>query len=88
MKVWRTFNLALLYAFPACDSGIRSLALSHDQKYKHNHFIIFLLTLQCHEYVSKLNFYSRFLMAGLATGSVVVFHIDFNKWHHEFQQRY
>ena len=30
----------------------------------------------------------RFLMAGLATGSVVVFHIDFNKWHHEFQQRY
>ena len=27
-------------------------------------------------------------MAGLATGSVVVFHIDFNKWHHEFQQRY
>ena len=32
--------------------------------------------------------FSRFLMAGLATGSVVVFHIDFNKWHHEFQQRY
>ena len=33
VEVWRTFNLALLYAFPACDSGIRSLALSHDQKY-------------------------------------------------------
>ena len=32
LQVWRTFNLALLYAFPACDSGIRSLALSHDQK--------------------------------------------------------
>lgn len=32
VEVWRTFNLALLYAFPACDSGIRSLALSHDQK--------------------------------------------------------
>jgi len=61
VEVWRTFNLALLYAFPACDSGIRSLALSHDQK---------------------------FLMAGLSTGSVVVFHIDFNRWHHEFQQRY
>merc|ERR1719458_1481803 len=61
VEVWRTFNLALLYASPACDSSIRSLALSHDQK---------------------------FLMAGLATGSVVVFHIDFNKWHHEFQQRY
>ena len=40
---------------------------------------------------SSVNWHSllpRFLMAGLATGSVVVFHIDFNKWHHEFQQRY
>lgn len=61
VEVWRTFNLALLYAFPACDSSIRSLALSHDQK---------------------------FLLAGLALGSLVVFHIDFNRWHHEFQQRY
>ncbi len=32
VEVWRTFNLALLYAYPACDSGVRSLALSHDQK--------------------------------------------------------
>ncbi|CAL4092304.1 unnamed protein product, partial [Meganyctiphanes norvegica] len=61
VEVWRTFSLALLYAFPTCDSPIRSLALSHDQ---------------------------RFLMAGLSTGSIVVFHIDFNRWHHEFQQRY
>ncbi len=30
----------------------------------------------------------RFLICGLANGSVVVFHIDFNRWHHEFQQRY
>ena len=29
----------------------------------------------------------RFLMAGLATGSVVVFHIDFSKWPYDFQQR-
>ncbi|XP_035708538.1 neurobeachin isoform X2 [Folsomia candida] len=61
VEVWRTFSLALLYAFPACDSAIRSLALSHDH---------------------------RFLLAGLATGSIVVFHIDFNRWHHEFQHRY
>ncbi|KAF2368092.1 PH-BEACH domain [Trinorchestia longiramus] len=61
VEVWRTFSLALLYAFPTCDAPVRSLALSHDQ---------------------------RFLMAGLATGSIVVFHIDFNRWHHEFQQRY
>jgi len=32
IEVWRTFNLALLYAYPACDAGVRSLALSHDQK--------------------------------------------------------
>ncbi|XP_055524892.1 neurobeachin isoform X15 [Wyeomyia smithii] len=61
VEVWRTFNLAPLYAFPACNSGIRSLALTHDQKY---------------------------LLAGLATGSIIVFHIDFNRWHHEYQQRY
>ncbi|XP_014250382.1 neurobeachin isoform X2 [Cimex lectularius] len=61
VEVWRTFNLTLLYAFPACDSTVRSLALTHDQK---------------------------FLLAGLAAGSIVMFHIDFNRWHHEFQQRY
>ncbi|XP_055933663.1 neurobeachin-like isoform X3 [Argiope bruennichi] len=61
VEVWRTFNLALLYAFSTCDSGVRSLALSHDQK---------------------------FLLAGLSNGSVTVFYIDFNRWHHEFQQRY
>lgn len=61
IEVWRTFNLALLYAFPSCDNSVRSLALTHDQK---------------------------FLLAGLATGSIVVFYIDFNRWHHEFQQRY
>uniref|UniRef100_A0A1B0D3F4 BEACH domain-containing protein n=1 Tax=Phlebotomus papatasi TaxID=29031 RepID=A0A1B0D3F4_PHLPP len=32
VEVWRTFNLAPLYAFPTCNSGIRSLALTHDQK--------------------------------------------------------
>ncbi|XP_035827819.1 neurobeachin [Aplysia californica] len=30
----------------------------------------------------------RFLVAGLATGCLLVFNIDFNKWHHEFQERY
>ncbi|CAO1392263.1 unnamed protein product [Diamesa tonsa] len=61
VEVWRTFNLAPLYAFPVCNSSIRSLSLTHDQKY---------------------------LLAGLATGSIIVFHIDFNRWHHEYQQRY
>ncbi|XP_059351407.1 neurobeachin-like isoform X3 [Daphnia carinata] len=61
VEVWRLFTLALLYAYPAFDSPVRSLALSHDNKY---------------------------LLAGLATGSIVVLNVDFNKWHHEYQQRY
>ena len=32
VEVWRTFSLALLYAFPTCDAPVRSLALSHDQR--------------------------------------------------------
>ncbi|CAH8578778.1 unnamed protein product [Heterobilharzia americana] len=30
----------------------------------------------------------RFILAGLKSGSLVVFFVDFNQWHHEFQQRY
>lgn len=30
----------------------------------------------------------RFLLAGLGTGCLLVFNIDFNKWHHEFQEKY
>ncbi|KAH9492658.1 hypothetical protein Btru_024409 [Bulinus truncatus] len=30
----------------------------------------------------------RFVIAGLATGCLLVLNIDFNKWHHEFQERY
>ncbi|XP_013420037.2 neurobeachin [Lingula anatina] len=30
----------------------------------------------------------KYLMAGMGTGCIVVFNIDFNKWHHEFQDRY
>lgn len=61
VEVWRTHDLNVLYTYPTCDSSVRSLALSHDQ---------------------------RFLMAGLATGCLIVFNIDFNKWHHEFQEKY
>ena len=40
------------------------------------------------EYVYVYIYFFRFLLGGLSTGSVVVFHVDFNRWHHEFQQRY
>ncbi|CAG0892568.1 unnamed protein product [Cyprideis torosa] len=30
----------------------------------------------------------RFLLAGFSTGSIVIFNIDFNRWHHEFSQPY
>lgn len=32
VEVWRLFTLTLLYAYPAFDSPVRSLALSHDNK--------------------------------------------------------
>ena len=32
VEVWRTHDLTVLYTYPACDSSIRSLALSQDQK--------------------------------------------------------
>lgn len=37
VEVWRLFTLALLYAYPAFDSPVRSLALSHDNKYAKNY---------------------------------------------------
>lgn len=87
VEVWRTFNLAPLYAFPACSSGIRSLALTHDQKYAH--FLRFFFLKFDINNISNAYFrYFRYLLAGLATGSIIVFHIDFNRWHHEYQQRY
>ncbi|VDD89192.1 unnamed protein product [Enterobius vermicularis] len=30
----------------------------------------------------------KFVLAGLDTGAVVVFNVDFNKWHYEYQHRY
>jgi len=33
VAVWRTHDLKPLYSFPACDSSVRSLALSFDQRY-------------------------------------------------------
>ena len=50
------------------------------------HFIIMCIgiTLSTYTFV----YFFRFLLGGLSTGSVVVFHVDFNRWHHEFQQRY
>ena len=32
VEVWRSYDLTVLYSFPTCDSSVRSLALSHDQK--------------------------------------------------------
>lgn len=31
---------------------------------------------------------SRTLITGMASGSIVAFNIDFNRWHYEHQNRY
>ncbi|CAC5374330.1 Neurobeachin-like protein 2,WD repeat and FYVE domain-containing protein 3,Lipopolysaccharide-responsive and beige-like anchor protein,Protein FAN,BEACH domain-containing protein C2,Neurobeachin-like protein 1,BEACH domain-containing protein lvsE,Beige protein homolog 1,BEACH domain-containing protein lvsD,WD repeat-and FYVE domain-containing protein 4,BEACH domain-containing protein lvsB,BEACH domain-containing protein B,BEACH domain-containing protein C1,BEACH domain-containing protein lvsC,BEACH domain- len=73
VEVWRSHDLNLLYTYPPCDSSILSLALTHD----HKSILSLALT---HDH--------KFLLAGLGTGCLLVFNIDFNKWHHEYQERY
>ncbi|XP_008314921.2 lipopolysaccharide-responsive and beige-like anchor protein isoform X1 [Cynoglossus semilaevis] len=61
VSVWQVYNFHQLFTYPGCDAGIRSMALSHDQ---------------------------RCIITGMASGSIVLFYNDFNRWHHEYQTRY
>ncbi|KAI1883660.1 hypothetical protein AGOR_G00233850 [Albula goreensis] len=61
LTVWQVHNLKQLFTYPGCDAGIRSMAMSHDQ---------------------------RCIITGMASGSIVLFYNDFNRWHHEYQTRY
>lgn len=33
VSVWQVHDLKRLFAYPGCDAGIRSMAMSHDQRY-------------------------------------------------------
>ncbi|CAL8331350.1 unnamed protein product [Lota lota] len=61
VSVWQVHDLKQLFTYPGCDAGIRSMALSNDQ---------------------------RCIITGMASGSIVLFYNDFNRWHHEYQTRY
>uniref|UniRef100_A0A8C1JQA4 Neurobeachin n=1 Tax=Cyprinus carpio TaxID=7962 RepID=A0A8C1JQA4_CYPCA len=61
LSVWQIHDLKQLFTYPGCDAGIRSMAMSHDQ---------------------------RCIITGMASGSIVLFYNDFNRWHHEYQTRY
>ncbi|XP_034044261.1 lipopolysaccharide-responsive and beige-like anchor protein isoform X3 [Thalassophryne amazonica] len=61
VSVWQIHDLKQLFIYPGCDAGIRSMAMSHDQ---------------------------RCIITGMASGSIVLFYNDFNRWHHEYQTRY
>uniref|UniRef100_A0A8C4RYR9 LPS responsive beige-like anchor protein n=1 Tax=Erpetoichthys calabaricus TaxID=27687 RepID=A0A8C4RYR9_ERPCA len=61
LTVWQIHDLKQLFVYPGCDAGIRSMAMSHDQ---------------------------RCIITGMASGSIVLFYNDFNRWHHEYQTRY
>ncbi|XP_028833968.1 lipopolysaccharide-responsive and beige-like anchor protein isoform X3 [Denticeps clupeoides] len=61
VTVWQVHDLKRLFTYPGCDAGIRSMAMSHDQ---------------------------RCIITGMASGSIVLFYNDFNRWHHEYQTRY
>lgn len=32
VSVWQVHNLKQLFTYPGCDAGIRSMAMSHDQR--------------------------------------------------------
>nr|XP_043884201.1 lipopolysaccharide-responsive and beige-like anchor protein isoform X3 [Solea senegalensis] len=61
VSVWQVHSLKQLFTYPGCDAGVRSMAISHDQ---------------------------RCIITGMASGSIVLFYNDFNRWHHEYQTRY
>ncbi|XP_061778985.1 lipopolysaccharide-responsive and beige-like anchor protein isoform X3 [Nerophis lumbriciformis] len=61
ISVLQVHDLKPLFTYPPCDAGIRSIAMSHDQ---------------------------RCIITGMASGSIVLFYNDFNRWHHEYQTRY
>ncbi|KAJ8399238.1 hypothetical protein AAFF_G00412760 [Aldrovandia affinis] len=61
LTVWQAHDLKQLFTYPGCDAGIRSMAMSHDQ---------------------------RCIITGMASGSIVLFYNDFNRWHHEYQSAY
>ncbi|TRY56478.1 hypothetical protein DNTS_026453, partial [Danionella cerebrum] len=61
LSIWQVHDLKQLFTYPGCDAGIRSMAMSHDQ---------------------------RCIITGMASGSIVLFYNDFNRWHHEYQTRY
>ncbi|XP_071977592.1 lipopolysaccharide-responsive and beige-like anchor protein isoform X2 [Engystomops pustulosus] len=61
VMIWQVCDLKHLFAYPGCDAGIRSMAVSYDQ---------------------------RCIITGMASGSIVLFYNDFNRWHHEYQTRY
>lgn len=44
----------------------------------------------CVQFDSRLSVCSarRTLITGMASGSIVAFNIDFNRWHYEHQNRY
>lgn len=33
VSVWQVHDLKQLFTYPGCDAGIRSMAMSHDQRY-------------------------------------------------------
>lgn len=33
VSVWQVHDLKRLFTYPGCDAGIRSMAMSHDQRY-------------------------------------------------------
>ncbi|KAA8594124.1 hypothetical protein FQN60_004958, partial [Etheostoma spectabile] len=88
VEVWQACDFKQLYVYPGCDAGIRAMDLSHDQRSRINgcrdsdsvRSEAISLTSSCDPGSQE-----RTLITGMASGSIVAFNIDFNRWHYEHQ---
>ncbi len=70
-KKGKTHDLTLVYTYPTCDTSVRSLVLTYDQRY-----VELLKNLDI--FILSLSYFSRYIIVGLSTGCLIVFNINFN----------
>ncbi|CAH8580118.1 unnamed protein product [Schistosoma bovis] len=102
-KLLRTTDLSILSNNTSCLYQINAVLFSNCGRYiliAGNDGVIWILRSynllpihafpKCDTSIESLclSYDQRFIFAGLKSGCLIVFYVDFNQWHHEFQQRY
>lgn len=69
--VWQMWDLKQLFAYPGCDAGIRSMALSYDQRLEHS----LVFTRISENIYLQLNYIFLFLLTLIFCRSQILVHI-------------